>query len=335
MISCGGSGTASGSNRSPTATSASETSAGPTDCVVGPNADCADADLRGADLSGVIAYGIDLSGADLSGADLTGADLNGADLTGADLTDASLVGAILREADLTGALLDGASLGAVEVDDNGDTPIDRVRGLEDDALARLLGVPFGELAVTLSTSYIELEPAAVIATAAEAACHNEPVAGAGLVEGQSVASAFAVYSPGVGDELVDREGARSEERDGVRSHRGYAAESWILPDELTASAVRFVRYVLCVDESVATPIGDCGEYLWEGQTVVLDVYRQHVRLRLVDAVTGQDVATGEFDGPGEVGECPSHTTAPYVVQRPWWQDDFAAVFEAYLSRPGG
>lgn len=89
------------------------TAAGATStCTVGPQAQCAGAnlaghamrgkDMRGANMNGARMRGMDLRGTDLRGASMLGADMRGVDLRGAKLLGARFDGANLRGADLTG-----------------------------------------------------------------------------------------------------------------------------------------------------------------------------------------------------------------------------------------
>jgi uncharacterized protein YjbI with pentapeptide repeats len=79
-------------------------------CTIGPEAQCAGANLEGRDLRGSNLRRANLKGANLRGANLAGADLGNADLSGADMRFTNLGGAALFGTKFIGANMKDAGL---------------------------------------------------------------------------------------------------------------------------------------------------------------------------------------------------------------------------------
>jgi hypothetical protein len=82
----------------------------PPGCRLGPDAQCAGANLEGRDMRGANLRRANLKGAKLRGANLAGADLGGADLTEADMRFVNMGGVALFGTKLSGANLKDAGL---------------------------------------------------------------------------------------------------------------------------------------------------------------------------------------------------------------------------------
>jgi Pentapeptide repeats (8 copies)/Domain of unknown function (DUF4190) len=198
----------------------------------------------------------DRCGAVEAGADLSGCDLSGEDLSGEDLRDANLTDADLADADLTGARLQG-SRGLESANLVG------ARGLDDKALAAVLGVSLGELPTYLASHGTLLEPAEAIGKALAGVCKGTPLPEAAARPNGTLAL--------------------------VGGHH-LARGDYRVPDAWRPMARRYISRVACLrDESKV--IGKC---TYTGG--VRPVVREFASLTVRDARSGAQLASKTFTG---------------------------------------
>lgn len=247
---------------------------------VGPAAELNNCDLSGQDL-----HGADLSQARLLYANLSGANLQKANLSGADLTSADL-----QLADLTGATLDGVVLDK--------TNLAGAVGVDDEDLARILGVPVTDLPAALKAREVSLDNLDDSLESLNAVCQGTPL------PGTHPYSASNAFHPMVVLQSNGRVLGGSE--------------------QLEATALRYIELVACVgpeqerprEEPADTP-ADARAFCRYEYGTEFAIYKLPRRVRIISTYSGQTVLDTLIYGSDP--KCPEQVKSDRGNSPAYWQ----------------
>lgn len=242
-------------------------------------------DLTGADLRGAAVGGAVLEGATLAAADLSGARITASNLRAAKAGRASFAGAAVRESDLSGADLSGADFTGATL---ASLTLDRAnlvdtKGLDRATLAGAFGVDPAGVSRALSARSLALDQPSRMAAALRNVCQGAPVEGAHPYEPSPSFHATAVFTDSGtadGGEVL------------TALQRASGAGRW------GPAALAYAELVVCVGPQETAVVSVCGSYtsVENGRVITVRRVRQSQTVRVVSALTGQAVASRQFQG---------------------------------------